>query len=64
MVRLDAKIGVCVARVWLAHDDTFNRYRFLLIVVRSECGLVKMRLSQVVAECAKNRSEGENENLT
>ena len=32
MARLDAQVGVCVARVWLGDDDALNDDGLLLVV--------------------------------
>ena len=58
MVRLDAQIRVRVTRVRLTDDETLDHHWLLLIVVRGECSLVKVRLREVVAKRAQQRGLG------
>ena len=59
MVRLDAQVGVGIARVRFGDDKTFDDHRFLLVVVCGGRGLVKVRLREIVTERAQNRGERE-----
>ena len=56
---LDAQVGVGVTHVRLAEDNALNHHGLLLIVVRRQCGLVKVRLREVVAKRAQHRGERE-----
>jgi hypothetical protein len=64
MVRLDAQVGVGVARVRLGDDDAFNGNSLLLVVVCGKRSRVKARLREVVTERTQNCGERENENPT
>ncbi len=61
MVRLDAQVGVRVARVRLTDDDAFDDHQLLLVVrgARGERGLVKVWLREIVSKCAQHRRKHE-----
>jgi hypothetical protein len=61
MTHLDARVGVCVAHIRLT-DDALDGHRFLLIVVRGKCVLIKMWLRKIETKCAQNCGKGEDEN--
>jgi hypothetical protein len=48
LVRLDAQVGVCIARVGLDSDNAFNDGGRGLIIrrARGQCGLLKVRLRE------------------
>ena len=56
-VRLDAQVGVRVARVRLCDDDAFDDDRLGLIIIRGKCALIKVWLRGIVAERAQNRGQ-------
>ena len=58
---VESSLNACV---WFSGDDALNDDGLLLIVVRGKRGLIKMRLHEVEAQCAKNRGEREAKNLT